>query len=247
MKLLVIALTVLATVSSSSLNNSRHAPRLDPDEVLIEGDIVVKRRELTTYRVGVRSQRKIWPQKTLIYEISNKFSTRHRANILRAMDGITQRTGCIKFKRRDKERDYVNIKPARECSSYVGREGGSQGLRLTLGCSSSFQDITHELMHALGVEHEHSRYDRDQFINIHWKNIESDAHSEFELVRRKDYVHFRPFDFWSVMLYEPIAFAKRIGLTTISSRVAGQKVRYNSEKPVMSNGDVQTLKGLYKC
>jgi len=31
---------------------------------------------------------------------------------------------------------------------------------------------THELLHALGFHHEHSRADSDDFVTINWQNIE---------------------------------------------------------------------------
>ena len=33
--------------------------------------------------------------------------------------------------------------------------------------------MTHELMHALGFFHEHTRPDRDKFVKILWNNIKS--------------------------------------------------------------------------
>jgi len=55
------------------------------------------------------------------------------------------------------------------CSSLIGRVGGRQYLSMAycMGPPSA----KHELMHALGFYHEHSRPDRDKYVTIHWSNI----------------------------------------------------------------------------
>lgn len=250
MEFLALLLAFIPTTVAGSFpeDNLKHTDELHPDEVLIEGDILVKKNELSNFRNAIRNRHYLWAQRTLIYQISNSFSAAERMNIRQSMDIISQRTGCIKFKNRDREPDYVTIKLGNGCWSYIGERGGNQTLELSHGCANSLHTIIHELMHALGVYHEHQRYDRDRYITIHWNNIQSnnlegDMYSKSTSVAQV----FRPFDFWSTMLYEPTAHAKSPGLITISSKVAGQRVMYNYERPVMSEGDVKTLNGLYRC
>lgn len=61
--------------------------------------------------------------------------------------------------------------------------GGPQPVSLDVdGCV--YTDIVqHELMHAAGFHHEQSRYDRDDYVTIHWDNIEPSIkkHSSFLL------------------------------------------------------------------
>lgn len=63
------------------------------------------------------------------------------------------------------------------CWSYVGRHGGPQIVSLQppddtgANCLGTDGRPIHELLHALGVFHEQSRYDRDNFVKINIDNI----------------------------------------------------------------------------
>ena len=56
------------------------------------------------------------------------------------------------------------------CQSHIGKKGGKQLLSLGSGCKNRGH-VTHELMHALGFFHEHTRPDRDKFVKILWDSI----------------------------------------------------------------------------
>ena len=56
------------------------------------------------------------------------------------------------------------------CFSTTGKSGGKQLLSLGKGCRRKGV-VIHELLHALGMMHEHCRADRDQFIRINFENI----------------------------------------------------------------------------
>lgn len=55
------------------------------------------------------------------------------------------------------------------CASFVGCQGGAQSVFFAKICNVG--NLCHEFIHALGLHHEHTRKDRDQYITIQWDKI----------------------------------------------------------------------------
>jgi hypothetical protein len=94
------------------------------------------------------------------------------------------------------------------CKSYLGRIGGLQPIKLSIQCG--WVEIVHEVMHSLGFIHEHSRTDRDQYVEVVWENVQDEFKSQFAMVPSDLMILVKgfPFDYHSVMLYPPNLFAK---------------------------------------
>lgn len=115
---------------------------------------------------------------------------------------------CFRFPKRTSEKNYLDIDKRDGCYSFVGKIGGRQILSLSGGCIYSFI-IIHELFHVLGIEHEHQRPDRDQFIKIIYNNVDPDKMSNFALISPNDvYYKEHPYDYRSIMHYDGTAFGK---------------------------------------
>ena len=85
-----------------------------------------------------------------------------------------QKYTCIRFKfKKNNDTDYIVIKAENTgCWSSLGKIGGRQDVNLQIPqCVSKKGIVLHELMHVIGFLHEQSRFERDNFISIQWKNI----------------------------------------------------------------------------
>lgn len=114
----------------------------------------------------------------------------------------------VRFVERLDEEDYVNfVRTSEHCFAHLGRIGGQQKVALSELCYE--REIAHELMHTLGFIHEQNRQDRDDHIQIFWKNIDDNFHEQFKKIPSaySPIQQSGSFSFDTVMIYHPFAFA----------------------------------------
>lgn len=157
--------------------------------LLIEGDIEVSAADLepvaspdahdigTTERgLKIQGLSYQWPNGIVPFTFAPGFTSDEVDHIERAMAHWEARVPGIDFVPRSGHADYINFRPGAVCSSMVGRIGGAQDVRLAAGCivtaagDPSFT-VHHEIGHALGFYHQHTRKDRDNFVRIEWDQI----------------------------------------------------------------------------
>jgi hypothetical protein len=185
-----------------------------------------------------------WPEGIIYYNIDDSLIVVTDL-IDTAMKHIESKVQCVKFQKRKEEPDFVNLYLGEGCSSNVGRAGGQQNLSLGPGCHY-FRTVVHEIMHVTGFYHEQNRSDRDQFIEIHWENIDVKKWSQFRKFNESENRLLTTFDFSSVMLYGPTAFNNNSGIT-MSSKIAGKEVVNYSQEEGLSVNDTISIKKLYGC
>ncbi len=100
--------------------------------------------------------------------------------------------------------DFVTIVSDQfACWSFVGRRGGEQQLNVVEQCG--FGAAVHELGHAIGLWHEQSREDRNDFVRINWDNIIAGQEHNFnQHINDGDDVN--EYDYGSIMHYGEFAF-----------------------------------------
>ncbi|KAI1700414.1 astacin (Peptidase family m12A) domain-containing protein [Ditylenchus destructor] len=117
---------------------------------------------------------------------------------------------CFRFVPKSSlHRDYLFIDRLDGCFSFVGKIGGRQLLSLAGGCLYDYI-IWHEVMHALGLEHEHQRPDRDKFIQIQYHNVDPEKLINFEKIPLPDVDLYHDYDYNSIMHYDATAFGKMV-------------------------------------
>jgi hypothetical protein len=83
-------------------------------------------------------------------------------------------------------------------------------------CFGRYGTIQHEMYHALGFYHEQSRSERDDYVIIHWQNIEPLSANNFLKHNPSVITPFgEPYDYGSAMHYSRNAFSFN-GLDTMT-------------------------------
>ncbi|KAL6462068.1 hypothetical protein MHYP_G00302130 [Metynnis hypsauchen] len=212
-------------------------------ELLVEGDIVLPR---TRNALVCPSNNCFWRKSStglveVPFVVSSDFSSSDRSVIAGGMATFHSKT-CIRFVSRTTETDYLSIESRDGCYSPVGRQGGMQVVSLSRNGCVYHGIAQHELNHALGFYHEHTRSDRDNYVRINWANIDPTMKYNFNKENTNNLN--TPYDYSSVMHYGKTAFSIN-GQDTITpipnpSVQIGQRVD-------LSAIDIKRINILYKC
>ncbi|CAG2118933.1 unnamed protein product [Medioppia subpectinata] len=172
---------------------------------------------------------------------------KHKGLILDSMNQFSQHT-CIKFRERlSDDKHYLRIFKGSGCYATIGKdEDNPEMVSLGEGCYFS-GTIVHELMHTVGFYHEQNRSDRDDYITIHWQNINELYNEEFKKLRPEENQILTPFDYNSIMLYGPLSFSKDGQSMTMQPKHEGFTMKEVYDKPGLTAMDAKAINLLYKC
>ncbi|XP_072193393.1 astacin-like metalloendopeptidase isoform X1 [Excalfactoria chinensis] len=215
----------------------------DSSRFLQEGDIVPQRS-----RSAINCRNCYWPQSRdgivrIPYVLDPTYEENHVRGILEAMAEFETLT-CINFVKRKTERDYLIIRSADGCWSNYGKVGGGQTISVMKGGCMWKGIIQHELDHALGFLHEHSRSDRDRYVRIMWEYISPADRPDFKKFENSNNLGL-PYDYSSVMHYGPHTFTNTTGKATIVPVPDGSV--HIGQRLGLSNLDVAKINRLYNC
>ncbi|MBI3279279.1 MAG: hypothetical protein HYZ57_05490 [Acidobacteria bacterium] len=221
-------------------------------EAVFEGDIILGRaddlrpatgaggKDARRESIGRTGSQYRWPNGVMPYVISSTLP-----NLSRVTSAIshwnTALGGTIQLVPRTNESSYVTFVQASSagtCSSSVGMVGGAQSINVGDYCSAG--NIIHEIGHAFGLWHEHTREDRNTFVIINWANIQPSATYNFDqqILYGDD---IGSYDYGSVMHCSAYAFSDN-GLPTIETIPAGIPI---GQRSGLSSGDINGIRTMY--
>uniref|UniRef100_H3DCL9 Metalloendopeptidase n=1 Tax=Tetraodon nigroviridis TaxID=99883 RepID=H3DCL9_TETNG len=208
---------------------------------LLEGDI---EQDKTSSRNTIIGEKYRWPT-TVPYYLEDSLDMNAKGVVLKAFDQYRLKT-CIDFTPWKGEQNYISVFKGSGCFSSVGNQHvGKQRLSIGKNCDR-LGTVEHEFLHALGLWHEQSRADRDDYVQIMWDQIEPGKEHNFRT--RDDTVSSAlgvPYDYSSVMHYSKTSFSRSSEPTIVTKiphflDVIGQRMGFSA-------GDLSKLNRLYKC
>ncbi|XP_039437409.1 hatching enzyme 1.2-like [Culex pipiens pallens] len=215
---------------------------VNPEELgsFAEGDIY----QPLVLKNSYKFKSKRWKNAVVPYEISEEFNIFDVLKIQEAFNTFKQKS-CVRFVPRDSQRDYISIEGSwNGCWSTVGRAGGKQILNLqSSSCLKRAGTILHELMHVLGFFHEHTRYDRDRYVNVNMQNVKPDSVTNFKKDRQDRATTYGiGYDLGSVMHYSTMAFSRNGSPTIVPKIKYPEKI---GQRNGFSTKDIQSINKMY--
>jgi len=215
---------------------------LEGDLAIVQGDVLIgtiANKDAPEHGVAEVPEFKLWPSSTIAYHIQPTLTNPDR---VRAALDMFQGTNVQFVPYTNQENALVFEEGSGVCKSYVGMMGGLQPVYLPAECGP--HEIAHEVMHALGFIHEQNRYDRDEYIQVNFDNIEDNYKFNFDKLPQ-DFMKvsgLSSFDYESIMIYPNMMFAK-------GSRPTMQSV--DRSKPIqpsfgLSKSDIDRINQAYK-
>ena len=147
-----------------------------------------------------------WLGGIIPYDIS-KLSATQQTLALHAMQRWMDTGANIRFVPHTTEAEYVNFTGRTDAGNNTSHVGYQKGVRTDINITAFWWHepewmAVHELGHVLGFFHENQRWDRDQFVTIHYENIKPGRGSDYDWIAQTNWIDGSlPYDYYSIMHY----------------------------------------------
>ncbi len=214
----------------------------DADEAVKAMPDLLKVPRLSIQGIGIKNPQFRWPKRTIPFSLAPGLPKPDRV-----MDAVAHWNAktIIRFVPRTTESNFVLVSqdPRQEGSaSAVGMQGKAQPL--VLRDDSDTGTVIHELGHSVGLWHEQTRSDRDQFVQILLETVPSEQEFNFDK-HVADGIDLGPYDFGSIMHYPPNAMSLTND-TTILPKAPLPPGVVMGQRNGLSVGDIKAVELLYQ-
>lgn len=223
-------------------------------------DMVLKSRRLQYRQGGVTTMSAgsglygwgRWDGAVIPYTIRSDIPSSFRKDIDAAIAHINSKTNLCVRQRKPGEVSYVEFISTKHQSfggrSALGKTGGRQTIELDIEDTvyksiANTKTVIHEILHAAGIIHEHSRSDRDNYVEVIWENV--DPWRVGDLLIDPFSNNTTTYDFTSIMHYKPHFGGKLVnGETLTTLRAKGKNIIDPSSK--LTEKDIEGINAIYR-
>jgi hypothetical protein len=208
-----------------------------------ESDIIIPDNEIDEQPGNVKSNgitSNYWPNGGDVPYVIESSASSHTAEINAAIEHWRTRTPVV-FVPRTSQIHYVAFRAWTNNSSPVGCKGGKQYIN---NIDFDMGIIAHEMGHCVGLNHEHSRADRDSYIEVNWANIKDDKEYNFSTTTG---FTLDGFDYNSIMLYDSyisdpaFVFDPKVWVM----RRKSDKWTWSAQRNALSTSDIRGVGRMY--
>ncbi|NIJ52851.1 M12 family metallopeptidase [Dyadobacter arcticus] len=214
------------------------------NKAVFQGDIILTPEQLNATKnarvegAGSRLENTRWERGIVFYTINTSTNGKE---IVQAAIAEVEASTPIRFIQRTNQSDYVTFSQGRGLSSSLGRTGGQQFIMLPILFTKG--GVLHEIGHALGLLHEHTRESQASTLNINPANAYDSMLPSLKTYSSQYYAGFDlgSMDFESIMMMDSYAYSKN-GLPVMTRKDGST---FGVQRDHFSAGDISCITVMY--